>query len=216
MDTTKLLCLNEEHLSKQSAIQNRLHEFAQTFQCGTDKDIFSELAFCVFAANTSARHAQQCVEDVKDVLMDGTLDHIRSRLEGKRRFWNIKSAYLVETRDYLKYEFGFKIKEMLMSFHDSQERRDFLAENKRIKGIGYKESSHFLRNVGFRGYAILDKHILSSLREFGVLKNGEKPASRKRYLAVEIRMKRFAQKVGIDMDELDLLLWSRRTGEILK
>jgi thermostable 8-oxoguanine DNA glycosylase len=29
-------------------------------------------------------------------------------------------------------------------------------------------------------------------------------------------MQAFADRIGIDMDELDLLLWSRKTGKILK
>ena len=45
----------------------------------------------------------------------------------------------------------------------------FSPGTRRIKGLGYKEASHFLRNIGFPGYAILDKHILNSLREMGVI-----------------------------------------------
>ena len=104
----------------------------------------------------------------------------------------------------------------LRSITDPLERRDFLARNRAVKGLGYKESSHFLRNIGFRGYAILDKHIVNSLREFGVISSKLKPTSRNGYLAIERKMTRFADEIGIDMDHLDLLLWSRKTGEILK
>ena len=34
--------------------------------------------------------------------------------------------------------------------------------------------------------------------------------------AIEEKVKRFARSVGIDFDELDLLLWYTKTGEILK
>jgi N-glycosylase/DNA lyase len=96
------------------------------------------------------------------------------------------------------------------------ERRDWLARERRVKGLGYKESSHFLRNVGFRGYAILDKHILRSLAELGVISSPEPPATRKRYLETEDRLRAFSRSVQIDFDELDLILWSMKTGEVLK
>ena len=80
----------------------------------------------------------------------------------------------------------------------------------------YKEASHFLRNVGLRGYAILDKHILRCMAEAGVIETPRPPSTRSRYLATEERLRRFAADLGLDFDELDLVLWSLKTGEILK
>jgi len=37
-----------------------------------------------------------------------------------------------------------------------------------------------------------------------------------KYLAVEQELIRFAREIKIDFDELDLVLWSMKTGEILK
>ena len=96
-----------------------------------------------------------------------------------------------------------------------QERRDFFAKNRSIKGLGYKEASHFLRNIGFSGYAILDKHILNSLREMGVINKRMEPTTAAGYLAIEKKLE-IRREIGINMDHLDLLLWSRKTGEILK
>jgi N-glycosylase/DNA lyase len=73
-----------------------------------------------------------------------------------------------------------------------------------------------LRNVGFKGYGILDKHILRSLCELGVIDSPKPPSNRSRYLETEERMRRFADSVDIDFDELDLVLWSMKTGEVLK
>jgi N-glycosylase/DNA lyase len=109
-----------------------------------------------------------------------------------------------------------RLRERLESFEDPVERRDWLARTREIKGLGYKESSHFLRNVGYRGYAILDKHILRCLAEVGVLDSPQPPATRARYLSTEERLRRFAGDLGLDFDELDLVLWSMKTGEILK
>ncbi len=105
---------------------------------------------------------------------------------------------------------------MLDGIGDPVERRDWLARERGIKGLGYKEASHFLRNVGYRGYAILDKHILRCLAEVGVLDTPQPPTTRARYLSTEERLRRFAADLGLDFDELDLVLWSMKTGEILK
>ena len=40
---------------------------------------------------------------------------------------------------------------------------------KAVKGLGYKEASHFLRNIGVKGHAILDKHVMRCLAEIGVI-----------------------------------------------
>ena len=109
-----------------------------------------------------------------------------------------------------------RLRERLSSFRDPIERRDWLAKDPRVKGLGYKEASHFLRNVGFKGYGILDKHIVRSLYELKVIKSPKPPATRGKYLDTETRMQRFAGRTGINFDELDLLLWSMKTGEILK
>ena len=100
--------------------------------------------------------------------------------------------------------------------NDKNELRDFFALNKGVKGLAYKEASHFLRNIGFKGYAILDKHIINSLHEFGFLKTNDKPKNAKEYLEIEKKCIDFSKDAGIDMDELDLLLWSRKNGRILK
>jgi N-glycosylase/DNA lyase len=109
-----------------------------------------------------------------------------------------------------------RIRAKLLEFSDANGRRDWLVMEKRIKGLGYKEASHFLRNVGFRGYAILDKHVLQCMYELGLIDAPKPPADRKRYLEVEKRLEDFAKRIRIDFNELDLVLWSLRTGEVLK
>ena len=105
---------------------------------------------------------------------------------------------------------------MLSEFEDPLARRDWLVKEKRIKGLGYKEASHYLRNIGLKGYAILDKHILRSLAELNIIDDPKPPSTRAKYLAVEEKLKSLADRCEIDFDVLDLVLWSMKTGEILK
>ncbi len=86
-----------------------------------------------------------------------------------------------------------------------------------VNGLGYKEASHFLRNVGLgEEFAILDRHILRNLKDFGVLPEIPISLTKKRYLEIEEKVRRFSREIGIPMGELDLLLWSKETGWIFK
>ncbi len=207
--------LRLSYWGKKDLINARLNEFREIFERGDDRRIFEELAFCIFTANASAKMALKSVDAVRGIMMDASRRKLSKRLQHVHRFPNARASYVVHTREYLKSEFDFKLKDLILSFQDPLERRDFFASED-IKGLGYKEASHFLRNIGFSGYAILDMHILRSLHEFGVLDSPKPPTTRNRYLETENKLKEFANQLGIKPDELDLLLWSEKTGEILK
>lgn len=201
---------------KKEQIRTRLNGFGAVYATGDDLRIFEELAFCICTAGASARMGLKSVEAIRDVLLEGSIRELRRRLKGIHRFPNYRPAYIIHTREYLKREHGFKLKELVASIEDPQARRDFFAGNRDIKGIGYKEASHFLRNIGFSGYGILDKHVLNTLYEFGVIKSPKPPTTRESYIALENSLKQFADDICIPIDELDLVLWSEKTGEILK
>ena len=201
---------------KRREIRDRLNEFARVGRTGSQERLFEELTFCIFTAGASARMGLRSVESVRPVLMDGGLADIRQALIGRHRFPNNRAAYVFETREYLRERCGLELHRTLRSFKIADERRDFLAANRNVRGIGYKEASHFLRNIGYRGYAILDKHLLSRLAEFGIIDSSKPPSTKAGYLAIEEKLKRFAESIRIDFDELDLLLWFTKTGEILK
>jgi N-glycosylase/DNA lyase len=57
---------------------------------------------------------------------------------------------------------------------------------------------------------------MKMLYEFGVVDSTKPPTSKKKYLEVEDKVRVFSDKLGIGIDELDLLLWSMRTGHIPK
>ena len=208
--------LKRIYLNKRREIRERLREFKAVGRSGSHERLFEELTFCIFTAGASARMGLRSVESVRSVLISGSTQDIQRAITGRHRFPNARGAYVFETREYLRQQCGLRLGEALSSFKSSDERRDFLAANREVRGIGYKEASHFLRNVGYRGYAILDKHLLSRLTEFGVIESPKPPSTKRQYVATEESVKRFADAIGIDFDELDLLLWYTKTGEILK
>lgn len=215
MDTSSLDSLLASYQEKQTAIRARLNEFASLRASATDARLFEELVYCLFTAGASARMGLNSVEKVRKFLRQGTLEQINSALIGAHRFPNARARYIVEARTRLQQDCHLKMRQRLDSFGaDAEARRDYFVAH--IKGIGYKEASHYLRNIGFCGYAILDKHILNTLFESGVIASAQPPATKKKYVATEEVMRNFAEEIRIDFDELDLLLWSNKTGEILK
>jgi N-glycosylase/DNA lyase len=209
--------LLQDYRTKRAAINARLNEFAQVKKTGDDNRYFEELVFCIFTAGASARMGLRSVDRVRPYLRNASHCQLAAALSGTHRYPTSRSGYIVHTRRYLRGDCGLRLRERLESFGaDRDSRRDFLAANPGVKGVGYKEASHFLRNIGYRGYAILDKHILRTLYELGVISSPDPPTTKKTYVAIEELMRKFAQETRIDFDDLDLLLWSNKTGEILK
>jgi N-glycosylase/DNA lyase len=204
------------HRARRSEITARLAEFRRVWAEKSDARLWEELVFCIFTAGASARMGLRSIEAIRHLLDDGTREELAAALRSRHRYPNSRSGYIAVTRDYLQKDCGLRLGERLEGFSDPLARRDWLARERGIKGLGYKESSHFLRNIGFTGYGILDKHILRSLAELGVIETPQPPTTRARYLETEERLKRFARDIRIDFDELDLVLWSMKTGEILK
>lgn len=158
------------------------------------------------------------IEAVRSLLWEGRAEEMTQALTkaGAHRFPVARPAYIVVTRTYLQERCGMQLRHTLKGFQSPIERRDWLATDPRIKGLGYKEASHFLRNIGFKGYAILDKHVLRCLADLSMIEEPKPPTTRPRYLEVEAKLKTFARSINIDFDELDLVLWSMKTGEVLK
>jgi N-glycosylase/DNA lyase len=206
------------HEARRKEIRARLAEFHEVWRSGSDARLFEELVFCIFTAGASARMGLKSIEAVRPLLLKGRRDSMTRALvqAGAHRFPVARPGYIVATRNYLRAHCGMELRQTLNSFSDPIERRDWLAREPQIKGLGYKEASHFLRNIGINGHAILDKHVLRCLADVGVVDSPKPPTTRDRYLKVEEKLKKFSQEIGVDFDELDLVLWSMKTGEILK
>ena len=156
------------------------------------------------------------LEAVKPILMTADQPHLAKALSGVHRYPNARSRYIVASRTFLREHCDLKLRKKLHSFDCRLERRDWLVREKGIKGLGYKEASHYLRNIGFTGYAILDKHVLNCMAELKIIDEPKPPNTRSRYLKVEDKLKQLTKMTRINFDELDLVLWSMKTGVILK
>ena len=208
--------IREIHRQRRDEIRRRLREFEQIRRSGSDTKHWEEMVFCFFTGGCSAKMGLRAIEAVRPLLKNGTHEQLAHALSGVHRYPNARSRYIVESRDFLKKHCKLQLRAKLESFDCSQARRDRLAKEKGIKGLGYKEASHYLRNIGFKGYAILDKHVLRCLAELKIIDDPKPPNTRSKYLMVEEKLKTLTDKARIDFDEMDLVLWSMKTGEILK
>lgn len=200
--------LTAAYQQKKDAIRQRLDEFATV----TRDEYFYELVYCLLTPQSSAVNAAKAIEVLKAADVFTRVEnpgHLLHHKDFYIRFHHTKGRHILGARAIFP-----EILARLSNGSSSPELRQWLVCN--VKGLGWKEASHFLRNIGHRNLAILDRHILRNLRYHGVLRTIPKTLTPKRYLAIEERLMAFAGAIGISMDELDLLFWSRETGEILK
>jgi len=206
--------LIEQYGRKKRDIKKRLKDFENVWPL-SDRRIFAELCFCICTPQSKAVMCDKAVSALAESgdLYGGSLRRLRSGLKGVR-FPNNKAGFILNARGLFSNGGRLRIKDRIDTA-DIPAAREWLVKN--VKGLGYKEASHFLRNVGFgRDLAILDVHILRNMRRYGIVEDIPKSMTAKRYLLLEGELRKFAENIGIPMGELDLLFWSAETGEIFK
>ncbi|MGB9561515.1 MAG: hypothetical protein ACPL6C_01750 [bacterium] len=198
-------------------IRTLIRSFERKYKKCGDCELFDELVYVILAAGSSAESALRGAQALKGIYrMRESIEQtdIQKRLKSAScRFWRIRGRYIFSAINRLK---DFSLAgEINRRADNPYELREFIVSE--FDGIGYKASSHFLRNIGIFGLAILDKHILNSMVEFGVMR--EIPAKMEKpeiYKEVEKKFQDFARVCGLTVEELDLLLWSRKAGMLIK
>jgi N-glycosylase/DNA lyase len=197
-------------------ITERLEEFSRLWEKGSDEDIFRELVFCLLTPSSRARSAQKAIEnmDRKDLLFTGSVSQVAAELNIVR-FRNNKARFIDLARKLFIVNGRAVLKDKLNARVSVFEKREWLVSN--VKGLGYKEASHFLRNIGLGAeIAILDRHILKNLGLCCVIDEIPASLSRKKYLGIEKEMVGFSERLEIPLSHLDFVLWYRETGDIFK
>jgi N-glycosylase/DNA lyase len=147
-------------------------------------------------------------------LIYGSEEEVLDCLYGVR-FKYKKAKYIIEVRELFKTTGSISIRGEIQENNSPFEIREWLVKN--VKGMGYKEASHFLRNVGkCQDLAILDRHILKNLKLIGVIEKVPESLPPSKYIELEHAMKEFSKEIGIPLDHLDIVLWYKETREIFK
>lgn len=206
--------LKKAYQLRKKEICVRLSDF-QKLKTAREQRIFEELVFCLLTPGAKAQNCKRIVASLKEkgLLCKGSSEELWPFLK-YARFYKQKSGRLLAAREIFSSAKGIRIKEKVFC-GDPLVVRDWLV--KHVAGLGYKEASHFLRNIGLgKGLAILDRHILRRLKSCGVLKEVPKSLTPKRYLEIEEKMRRFFKQVKIPLDHLDLLFFSMATGKPIR
>ncbi|MCX8191648.1 MAG: N-glycosylase/DNA lyase [Nitrososphaerales archaeon] len=189
-------------------IQNRIKEFEELGMKGIE-EIFKELCFCILTAGYSAEGGMNIQKKIDDGFLNLSEEELSKKLrELGHRFPEARAKYIVRAREKLNL-----LSSILSASTDDKYVRELLVKN--IDGLGYKEASHFLRNIGRLNVAIIDYHILDLLDRYRVFSK-PKTLTKRRYLEIERALENISERLGIKLGELDLYLWYLETGKILK
>jgi len=129
----------------------------------------------------------------------------------KYRFPNTRAQNIVNAAKtlYLKSSGLFGI---LKNSSSEREARDFLAKN--IAGVGLKQASHFLRNVGYSSsLAIIDSHVVAFLREVeAVPQKRIKTITPEIYMRLERILQDLCESLDLNLSIFDMAIWHYMRG----
>jgi len=209
--------INMDHLIKEiealkrSDVSKIIDMRIQSFSSMNSKDtdtIFQELCYCILTANCQADRCMMIQLHLSKEFLTTSTEHLSRLLRDHGyRFPNTRASYITTARQYKN-----EIKDILITKKGDQRRIWFVQH---INGFGYKEASHFLRNIGYFNYAIIDTHIIKVLSKSSI-DIPSKTLTYNTYISIEEKLKHIAEKVDLSLGELDLYLWYMETGTILK
>jgi len=216
--------LRRTYQSKREHIQQRLNELRVGWS-KTDEGVFAELCYGILLAGRSAETTLPVVVGLEKnkLLFQGSERQIEQYLEEQGYAFKERSNYLVNWRYRFSDRGSLRIKSLLeREFRMPNgwnifRMREYLASQH--NGVGWKVASQFLRNVGIGlgyGLALLDRHIQRELEKFGYIPMVVPALNKRKYLEYERRTQDLARDSGIPTDDLDLLIWSNKTGKIMK
>ncbi len=161
-----------------------------------EKDRFKELCFCILVAGSNLEQTKKAWQENKENFLTLKKEDLKKKLKESGCRFNQRAEYIVEARKSIK---GIDFSK------DSSALRESLVQN--IKGLGMKEASHFLRNIGYRNFAILDTHVLKTLKKNGLINEVPKTLTKKKYLEIEKVLERVSKTLKISQAELDVYLF---------
>ena len=214
--TQSLTEINGIYTRIKGDIERRLLEFRAVWENASEYDVLCELIFCLMTPQSKAKSCAAALEILrKEKLIEhGTAAEISSRIN-MVRFRNNKASYIVKARDMFSDNGRINVREKIIQNGSSRSMREWLVRN--VTGMGYKEASHFLRNVGFgKDLAILDRHIIKNMLHYGIINEKFKTITPKNYIDLENKFMEFSLEVSIPADHLDFVFWYKEAGEVFK
>jgi N-glycosylase/DNA lyase len=201
------MSLNQKlNLLKKSGIRKSVNAKLKEFSKGkslNNKQKFRELCFCILVAGSNLEQTKKAWEKNKDNFHKLGQKELQEALRKCGCRFNHRAEYIIEAKKSLN-KINFNEEPFIL--------REILVQN--VKGLGMKEASHFLRNLGHQNFAILDRHVLKTLQNNKFIKKIPKTLTKKVYLKIENQLKPLAKKLGMSMAELDIYLFYLNSKKI--
>jgi N-glycosylase/DNA lyase len=175
-------------------------------------EYFFELLYCLLTPQSRAAHAERAIALLRDAgFPDVDVDPVPILRDPAHyiRFHNQKGKRVLALRDAWE-----RLDALIAADLPSRTKRDMLAAE--VNGLGMKEASHFLRNIGRLDLAIIDRHILTHMMACGTIEEIPRSISPARYRSLEESFESLAHRFGLSMQQLDLLFWSFEEGSVRK
>lgn len=158
-------------------------------------EMFYDLCFAICAPQTKFVNNRKVI----DILI--SKNFFKNDIEYNELRNIVKAVRFLRKADYLIYAKTIfnDVINIVNSNVSEQEKRVKII--KLVKGLGWKASSHFLRNSGCQDLAIIDTHIIK------FMKLKEAPKNSKQYLLIEDEFREIAKENGLTIAELDAYIW---------
>lgn len=194
----------------------------------SENELWRELCLCILSSNVPFELAKSAFTHLLDIgyleleWITKTSDsqqqisrelskplYLPKKIDGsyrKYRFQNTRARDIAQAAKVIHSDNSFLFK-LLTSSNSENTARDFLVSN--ITGIGLKEASHFLRNIGYSNQlAIIDSHVISFLIKINAVSQGDiKTITPKIYLKLERKLQNIASEHGLNLSVLDMAIW---------
>ena len=192
-----------------------------------ENELWNELCLCILSSNVQYELATSAVKHLceSDMLNTEWLTgdssaksilqlelskpiYLPKKKDGtlrKYRFPRVRSRDIVGASNVL-YSSGNDVRSLLSNTESPVHIRNYLAGT--IPGLGLKESSHFLRNIGYASsLAIIDVHIVSFLQCLGLFPFERQLVTGKMYLELERIMQKISRIYDLNLSILDNAIW---------
>ena len=208
----------------EKAVQGMCAKLSHTIRPHKQRDeaiLWNRLVGCILSSQVSYAIAQAATPLVTSILFsaDGKcelelIDDLTTCLTepipvcGKMkryRFPRLKGKQVAQA--WLHFECQEKSLTNLITTKLSEEelRNELIAK---VSGIGLKQSSMFLRDVGVANdLAIIDRHVINYMRAVHLTSDLYKPLYNDRYIELEERLRDYATFLGYSLAILDRAIW---------
>ena len=185
----------------------------------SEEDLWRELITCILGSqvpNWMGVAAARQLDEQGLVVPCGNFDveriasALRAPIESphgprRYRFPNSKARHIVAAHRAVCQQYGDL--RSLVSDSSPDECRRRLVES--VPGVGLKQASLFLRNVGISsGFAILDTHVVRYMREVGLVGILPRSITPEMYYVLESVLSRYADQLGRPVGHVDRAIWA--------